>query len=361
MQTRQLEVHLTQIANTRIADVDLPPLKEGEITVAIDRFALTANNITYAVVGERIGYWNFFPVDDPEYGLVPVWGFANVIESSHDDIAVGERLYGYWPMGTHLRMQPGRVSAQRFFDTTSHRAELPPVYNAYARCSHEAHYDANLDDARMLLFPLYATSFCLYDFLIANEFFGAEQIIIPSASSKTSVGLAFGLAGDSGKRAVVGLTSPGNIQTVENMGFYNAVFSYDDLESVDATVPTVIVDMSGNGEVLSKLHERLGDNMRYTSNVGLTHYQDNQMGEHFIRARSAMFFAPGHMQQRNKEWGPGEFEKRSYQFWLDATTATAAWLKYRHLSGSELMQAAYREVLSGEAKPDVGLIISPSE
>ncbi|MEO0364155.1 MAG: DUF2855 family protein [Pseudomonadota bacterium] len=360
MQTCQLEVHRTQIANTRLTDIDLPPAQQGEITVAVDRFALTANNITYAVVGEKIGYWKFFPVADGDYGVVPVWGFANVVESRHDDIAVGERLYGYWPMGTHLRMMPGRVSDARFFDTASHRAELPPVYNAYARCTHEPHYDAKLDDARMLLFPLYATSFCLYDFLIANDFFGAEQVIIPSASSKTSVGLAFGLAGDAGKRAVVGLTSASNVATVESMGFYDSVFSYDDLESIDTSRPTVIVDMSGNGVVLSRLHELLGDNMRYTSNVGLTHYQDNQMGEHFIRERSAMFFAPGHMQQRNKEWGPGEFEKRSYQFWLDATKATASWLSYRHLTGMELTQAAYREVLSGEARPDVGLILSPS-
>ncbi|MEL6366767.1 MAG: DUF2855 family protein [Pseudomonadota bacterium] len=359
MRNSQLEVHKTAYSNTRVSDREFAPAQAGEIIVAIDRFALTANNITYAVVGERIGYWKFFPVDD-DFGVIPVWGFADVVESSHDEIAVGERLYGYWPMGTHLRMKPGRVSATRFFDAAEHRAELPPVYNAYARCSHEPHYDAALDDARMLLFPLYATSFCLYDYLIANDFFGAERIIIPSASSKTSVGLAVGLSTDEGKRPVIGVTSSGNLDAVRNMGFYNSAVDYNDLEAIDASKPTVIVDMSGNGKVLSKLHAMLGDNMKFTSNVGLTHYEENSMGPDFIRERSQMFFAPGHMQTRNKEWGPGEFEKRTYEFWLKATQATADWISYRHLNGMSLLQAAYKEVLSGEARPDVGLIISPT-
>jgi hypothetical protein len=359
MRKHQLEVQRTHIANTRISDAELMPASEGEIVVAVDRFALTANNITYAVVGEKIGYWKFFPVDD-EYGVVPVWGFANVIESRHSDIAVGERLYGYWPMGTHLTMKPARVSDTRLFDGAEHRAELPPVYNAYARCQNEPQYDASLDDARMLLFPLYATSFCLYDYLIANEFFGAEQVIIPSASSKTAAGLAFGLASDPGERRVVGITSTGNLANVRAMGFYNDVVSYDELERIDSTIPTVIVDMSGNGQVLSALHGMLGDHMRFTSNVGLTHYQENQMGEGFIRERSQMFFAPGHIQQRNREWGPGEFDRKAYEFWLEATRATSDWLSYRHMAGMELVQAAYREVLSGEARPDVGLIISPT-
>ncbi|MGQ4827609.1 DUF2855 family protein, partial [Enterococcus faecalis] len=68
------------------------------VLAAIDKFGLTANNITYGVVGERIGYWNFFPTDDPAFGKIPVWGFATIIDSRHDDVPVGTRLYGYFPM-----------------------------------------------------------------------------------------------------------------------------------------------------------------------------------------------------------------------------------------------------------------------
>lgn len=359
MERQQFEVNKTNIGKTRVATAPITPIDDGEILVAIDRFALTANNVTYGVVGDRIGYWQFFPVD-AEYGVIPVWGFGNVVESRHDEIAVGERLYGYWPMGTHLKIQPGKISGTRLFDATEHRRELPPVYNAYARCHHEPHYNPEHDDARMLLFPLYATSYCLYDYLIANDFFGAEQVIVPSASSKTSVGLAYGLANDDGGRKLIGITSTGNLSKTQNMGFYDELLTYDNLGALDSSKPTVIVDMSGNGKMMAELHQALGDNMRFTSHVGLTHYQDNQMGEGYIRDRSEMFFAPGHMQQRNREWGPQVFETKAFQFWLDATAATSSWLKYRHLEGMALTEAAYREVLSGAAQPDVGLILSPA-
>jgi len=313
MRNSQLEVHKTAYSNTRVSDREFAPAQAGEIIVAIDRFALTANNITYAVVGERIGYWKFFPVDD-DFGVIPVWGFADVVESSHDEIAVGERLYGYWPMGTHLRMKPGRVSATRFFDAAEHRAELPPVYNAYARCSHEPHYDAALDDARMLLFPLYATSFCLYDYLIANDFFGAERIIIPSASSKTSVGLAVGLSTDEGKRPVIGVTSSGNLDAVRNMGFYNSAVDYNDLEAIDASKPTVIVDMSGNGKVLSKLHAMLGDNMKFTSNVGLTHYEENSRDPTLFVNAARCSSHPGTCKLATRSGGPASLRSAPTSF-----------------------------------------------
>ena len=89
----------------------------------IDRFAFTANNVTYGVVGERIGYWKFFPVADEGWGIIPVWGFADIVESKSQDVrSVGERLYGYWPMATHLVMAPDRVKETRLTDGAAHPA-----------------------------------------------------------------------------------------------------------------------------------------------------------------------------------------------------------------------------------------------
>ena len=144
------------------ADQDLHlglPLGDGEILAKVDHFAFTANNVTYGVVGGRIGYWKFFPTAEEGWGIIPVWGFADVIESNASDIAVGERLYGYWPMATHLVMAPTKVRDTRMIDGVAHRAELPPVYNAYARVKQEPGYDGTFDDDRMALYPLYATSY----------------------------------------------------------------------------------------------------------------------------------------------------------------------------------------------------------
>ena len=357
---KTLEVRKDDLTTTRVTERELAPLADGQVLCAVDRFGLSANNITYGVVGEKIGYWQFFPAEDG-WGVIPTWGFANVIESKHPEIAVGERFYGYWPMGTHLVMEPGKVAEQRLTDGIEHRAALPPVYNGYARCSHEPHYEPQLDDARMLLFPLYATSYCLYDYLVDNEYFGASQVIIPSASSKTAIGLAYALAADSGGREVIGLTSPGNVERVKDLSLYTQTVSYDAIDSIDASKPTVIVDMSGNGTVLAALHTHLGDNMRFTSNVGLTHYDDNQMTEGFIAERSQMFFAPGHMLKRAKDWGPGVFEQRAFAFWRDASVKSADWLRYEHRAGIPALEASYREVLAGTPAPDLGIIITPGD
>ena len=322
-------VRKKNLNETRVATREAPALKDGEILAKIDRFALTANNVTYGVVGERIGYWKFFPVAQEGDGIIPVWGFADVTESNHPDVPVGDRLYGYWPMASHLVMAPAKVSDARLFDGAAHRAELPPVYNSYARVNADKHYDAEMDDDRMVLMPLYATSFCLYDFMKDNNWFDARQIIMPSASSKTAIGTAYALKADPAAPRLVGLTSKRNCKNVARLKLYDDVLTYDEIDKIDAKTAAVIIDMSGDGDVLGKLHKRLGDKMKYTSNVGATHYDANAMGPDFIRERSAMFFAPGHIQKRAQEWGPGAFEQQAFGFWKDAAVKSRDWLIIR--------------------------------
>ncbi|MEO1204333.1 MAG: DUF2855 family protein, partial [Pseudomonadota bacterium] len=295
-----------------------------------------------------------------EWGVIPVWGFAKVVESRHSGVEVGERLYGYWPTGTHLVLEPGKLRDNQLSDLSPHRAELAAVYNSYSRVDAEAHYDPGMDDERMLLMPLYATSFCLYDFLKDNAFFDASQVIIPSASSKTAIGLAYALHDDGDAPASVGVTSASSVERVSSLGLYDEVFAYDHLGSIDSERSSVIVDMSGNGSVLSDLHLKLGDQTRYTANVGLTHYDAREMGPGFIAERSAMFFAPGHIQKRAEDWGPGEFQKRAFLFWHSAATRSREWLRIEHCRGVDGIQRVFKRVRDGDVGPDTGLIVDLS-
>ena len=70
------------------------PLSEGQARLRIDSFALTSNNVTYGAFGDAMHYWDFFPTEVAGHGRIPVWGFADVIESKADGVAVGERVYG---------------------------------------------------------------------------------------------------------------------------------------------------------------------------------------------------------------------------------------------------------------------------
>lgn len=350
-------VRKDNLAEARISAREAPPLQDGEILVKVDRFALTANNVTYGVVGERIGYWKFFPVETEGDGIIPVWGFADVIESNHPDAPVGDRLFGYFPMASHLVMRPAKVSAARIVDGAAHRAELPPVYNAYARVKAEPGYDRDTDDERMVLYPLYATSFCLYDFMKDRNWFGAEQVIIPSASSKTAIGTAYALAGDPSAPRLVGVTSARNKKAVERLKLYAEIFTYDEIENIDAKRPAVIIDMSGDGGVLGRLHKHLGENMKYTSNVGVTHYDAAGMGPDFIRERSEMFFAPGHIKKRAQEWGPGAFEQQAFGFWKAAALKSRDWLVIRRENGREAVARAWSDVLQGKTPADAAWVV----
>lgn len=84
---------------TRFAPAQQPDnseLRRGEVLLQIERFGFSANNITYATLGEAMRYWQFFPAP-AGWGRVPVWGYAAVAASAHDELEVGERVFGYLP------------------------------------------------------------------------------------------------------------------------------------------------------------------------------------------------------------------------------------------------------------------------
>lgn len=94
------------------------PLAEGEVVLGLDRFSLTTNNITYAAYGDAIGYWTVFPTGVDGWGLMPVWGFADVLESRAEGVAVGARVFGYFPMANTLRVQAEKISRGGFADAS---------------------------------------------------------------------------------------------------------------------------------------------------------------------------------------------------------------------------------------------------
>jgi hypothetical protein len=358
----EFQIRKDNYLTNRIVDSSLSEsdIGDGEVLVKIDRFAFTANNITYAVVGDQFGYWQFFPPtgdDVKDWGILPVWGFADVVASNAEGVPVGERLFGYFPPATYLKMTPTHVSKLRWIDGAAHRAPLPSGYNAYRRVLAEPNYTKAMDDFRMLLFPLHLTSYCLYDNLQDNNWFGAEQVVVISASSKTSIGLGYALADDENAPKSIGMTSSRNLEMVSNLSIYDSTVTYDNLTEIDASKPTVIVDMSGNGDVLGRLHKHLGDNMKFCSNVGFTHWEDGGMGPDFIQQRSEMFFAPSHIQKRLKDWGPEIFEQKTTQFMQSTIRRSASWLKLTQLDGLNGLAEVYQDVCEGKVSPEAGLII----
>jgi hypothetical protein len=360
MSAYSIEVQKTNLAKTR--NIPMVPaedvkLEAGQALLQVDKFALTANNITYGVAGDMIGYWQFFPAAEG-WGRIPVWGMATVTSSNVDGIEAGQRYYGYFPMSSYLVVEPARISERGFVDGVSHRAALPPTYNQYSRVTVENGYPPEFDDHQMIYRPLFTTAFVLDDFLADNSFFTAKTIILSSASSKTAFGLAYLLKQRPGI-SVIGLTSKGNREFVSNLGLYDQVATYDEVEQLDRDQAVVFVDMAGNRQVLERLHEHFQDNMKYSCGVGITHWEsrDGKAPATLPGAKPAMFFAPSQIQKRHKDWGPEKFQTELARAWELFLTDVDKWVDVVPRSGATELLNTYQEVLNGAA-PNQAFVVA---
>ncbi len=372
-----LWVKKDELNDSKWQEAEAPTLADGKVLLQIEKYALTANNITYAAVGDGFGYWNFFPTGDAQWGIVPVWGFAKVIASENTDVKVGERVYGYLPMATHLVVSPGNMSDTGFVDLAEHRQGLAIIYNQYHRLGtgkgeHEAE--------RAIFQPLFTTSFLIEDFMRSSDWFGAEAVVLSSASSKTALGLAqvaknlspsikpYHCATElptcqaqvaknlspSIKR--IGLTSAGNVDFVQGTGLYDQVLTYDQLPEADAGLANVSVDFAGNGKLLAEIHAHWNDNLKFSSLVGATHVEERGGADELAGPKPELFFAPTAAESLMEKVGPTEFRARVDAEFDSFVKNAADYLQVENLEGAEALQNAYLEMLANKIAPSRGLM-----
>jgi hypothetical protein len=336
---------------------DVAALPDEALLVKVVSFALTANNITYAVAGDQLKYWELFPAPK-DYGNIPVWGFGEVIASRHPNIAEGERLFGYFPMATHLVIEAADVSRRGLRDAAAHRQGVAPVYNAYARVSGDPAFAGRQGDYQALLRPLFMLSFLVDDLLAENEFYGARSVLLSSASSKTAFGLAHLLHTQRKGIKVIGLTSASNVDFVKSLGCYDEVVTYDQVTSIPADSPVAYVDMAGNSELRERLHRHFGELMKYSGRIGLTHRASSPNEPKLPGAKPIWFFAPDQIRKRAKEWGPGGVDARFGVAWSGFAPKLDQWLKVTEGRGPEAVQKTYLDTLNGRVPPELGHILS---
>ncbi|HMF84655.1 MAG TPA: DUF2855 family protein [Acidimicrobiia bacterium] len=352
------EVERADIRECRLVSEEAPPLSPGQVLLRVDAFALTANNVTYAVAGNALRYWDFFPSSEPEvWGRVPVWGFADVAATAQDDIEEGTRVYGFLPMSTHVVMTPRRVDPNGFVDMTPHRAGLAGAYNSYSRTNADPAHDPAHEDHRMILWPLFFTSFLIGDFLDDNSFFGADEVILSSASSKTAIGTAFEL--DRRREVgVLGLTSSGNVDFVEGLGVYDRVVPYDEIVALGGT-PAAYVDIAGDAAIRAAVHRAFGDQLEHSMMVGATHWDEPSAEPAELPGPApSFFFAPDRISKRTKEWGRTGLGDRVADAWRRYVEFADEWLEIRRSAGPEAVEATYREVVAGRTDPAVGHVLT---
>lgn len=331
----------------------VPPLAKDQVLMQIEEFALTANNVTYFLLGDLLGYWRFFPAPQG-WGRVPVWGFARVVESNHPAVLVGDRYYGFWPMSSHLVIDADQVTEQGLRDNAEHRRSLPLFYNLYNRAGTA---NPTPDAIRSLIQPLFTTSFLISDLLNEHQHVGARDVLITAASSKTAFALGFMMAQ---QRAVgirtIGLTSSGNREFVSSLGCYDKVLTYSEIESLDPATPTAVIDFAGSSTLRTQLHQHFAEQLTYDLMVGLAHAAPDLAAESLPGAKPQQFFAPARAEQRMREWGPALFASKVGQAWIPFREQAAAILSIQRVHGAAAVMAAWKSLVAGTVKPDFGLI-----
>ena len=337
----------------------------GEVILSPDVFSLTTNNITYAAFGAAMNYWDFFPTGEAGFGQMPVWGFADVVASAVEGVAVGERFYGYWPIASHLRMRPDRVSDRGFHDASEHRLPLTSAYNHYSRCSVDPSYRA-ADEAWLALYrPLFVTAFMLADYLSDNLAFGARRLLISSASSKTAYATAFclgqaGPGGDGLER--IALTSPRNRDFVAGLGAYDRTLTYAEIETLDADKPTLYVDFSGDNALRARIHHHFGTALTHDCFAGSAANTDFLSPADLPGPAPQFYFAPHQIKKRNGDWGPAEVNRRLHtaqsRFIAHVTAAKPPWMRLVESTGFAAAAAVIRTLADSGGDPAEGHIIT---
>jgi NADPH:quinone reductase-like Zn-dependent oxidoreductase len=338
---RCFEVGRADLSVTRVTEAELDPPRPGEVLFEVERFGFSANNVTYALLGDTLRYWDLFPAE-PGWGRIPVWGYLRVLASTVPGLDAGRRAFGLCPMATHVLLRPDRTGQATFAEGSPHRADLSSVYNVYAWAPPGPPAD---DDALIVLRPLFWLSFTLDDHL-AQRAHPDQPVIVTSASSKAALGLAHLLA----RRGVpvTGLTSGRRVAFLAGLSAYDQVLGYDQIGALPVG-PATLVDIAGDAALREQVARRLDGHAEVVL-AGGTH------GEAAPLAAGA-FSAPQYIRARARERGWPELERR-YQAALEGFAASATWLDLRRHHGLDEAARVYRDVLTNASPPATAHIIN---
>ncbi|MGI9083680.1 MAG: DUF2855 family protein [Aeromicrobium sp.] len=351
---RAMRVQRADLSNTVLVDEDLPLLGDDQALLRVDVVGLSTNNVTYAVLGEQFHYWDFFPAPAP-WGEVPVWGFGEVVASSHPALDVGRRFYGYYPSATHLVVTPDPGHSVGFEEVSAHRAHLPSPYNTYADVADEAIDTPELEHLHALYRPLFWTSFMLADHILDTDPEGSARLLVTSASSKTAYMSAFLLhrAG----RHVVGLTSPRNVDFTNSIRVYDEVLTYDDIAHLDVS-PTIVLDFLGDDDLTADLGSHLGEQQVSRLSVGVTGQVASADFTLEKIASGDVFFAPVQMRKRLADWGREELDRRYDGAWSTFIAEADGFVDLTVASGLDALQEAWHGLQAGRVDPRSGLVFN---
>lgn len=364
MESTHFVVRRDRLTEHAIVTTPRGSLAPGDAELRVDLFGFTASNVTYALRGDASSYWKLFPEPRPDYGRIPVWGFGTVVRSAAEGVSIGERFYGFFPMSSHLIVQPKRVDSGGFFDSAPHRRDLNAVFNQYLRPARDPHYHPDTELHQVVLRALFASSFFLADYLREHGFFDAEVTLVSSASSKLACCMAFILTADKkrDRRKIVGLTSERNAAFVSRLGLYDRVVTYPEVATLPNARRTVFVDIAGSTPLRTAVHHHFGNALRHSLIVGSTHQEPRVMDSKLPGPEPVPFFSPTWIRRRAQQWTTAEADRRLAEAWrgflVPLLDPSRGWMTITSNAGAAVVAQVYEDFIAGRARPEHGYVLS---
>ncbi|QJY48148.1 DUF2855 family protein [Pseudonocardia broussonetiae] len=246
----------------RVVDDVVEPPGPGEVLLAVERFGLSANNLTYALLGDALGHWAPFPASSPDWGRVPAWGHAVVVDGDPGLAAPGSRWSGYLPMAGHFSVRAERHD-HRLRAVAPERAGLLPLYRDLSPLP--ARGGESREDVAVAVLTTSAAA--LLDDAVAE--LGPARVVLSSATSRTALTVALLLR----RRgvAVAGITSPAHVGAAERAEVYDEVVDHDGVDALGPVRGTVYLDVAGRAATTAAVHAHLGPALLRSIAVGGSH------------------------------------------------------------------------------------------
>ncbi|SMH51051.1 Protein of unknown function [Rathayibacter oskolensis] len=345
------------LGSSRLLTETLREPEPGEIVLEVERFGLTSNNLTYALLGNETPtrYWDAFPAADG-WGRVPAWGSARVIDGDESVARPGERFVGLLPMADRFVFAGRRAEDGVLVGSATGRNAMPSMYRDLHRVEDED--AAQGSAAEVLLRPFFT-----FAALLAREVSdgGAETAVVTSASSKA--GLLLGRLLQQGGVRTVGLTAAPRVAATESTGAFTEVRSYSDVSGLTAEGRTVLLDIAGNAEVSSAVARQLSDDLARIIVVGATHH-DAAAGaaepDDSPSPEVDLFDTAEHEAGYSEEHGAAALRALEDDAREALLPWASRWIQLDEVEGVGSLEEAWRTVQEPPASPLRGIVVTAS-
>jgi hypothetical protein len=387
----------------------LPPLAPSSVRVKTSLISLTTNNLTYARLGEMLGWWGVHPLpsnipsefsDSTKYGRISAWGYAEIIESTFEGAPTGSFVFGYLAIGTlpvdlSLKSVPAPNQA---VETSPHRQHLFPIYNRYII---SAAPSASTSDSRAwdaLMQPLFETSYNLNAAVLPPLFrdpvhplgdpsslgyqaapwtkpdsdISSAVVLILAASGKTALSFAHQLRHarppPHQPRKIIALTSHSSKTFVEGTNFYDQVLLYSSSPTEAGITPSdkvLLCDFGGRGTATGTWLSALKPQCASLVWLGIGG-ESRLMDGAELAARGAQAAAGG-MQQVNasglrdaemESMGEAEYFEDFLKTWEGfKRDGGVPGLKFKFARGMDAVVSVWGKICEGAFRPDEGDLI----